>query len=279
MSSDSGVSVRDALDGARTAIAAGGSPSARLDARLLLADAMGVTTEDLLRDPDLTVEGDAIRRYQSHVRRRSVEREPVAYIVGRRAFRRLVLDVDGRVLIPRPETELLVEIGNELPNGVRVLDCCTGSGAVALAVKDERRDLKVSGSDISAEAIAVARANGERLGLKVDWFCTDLLDGIETPFDAILANPPYISTAALVTLEPEIARHEPRGALDGGTDGLAVIRRLIGAAGASAAALVAIEHGAGQARAVALVCRQAGFGEIDLRRDLAGIGRVVIARR
>ncbi|MGD1051710.1 MAG: hypothetical protein ABR947_11635, partial [Solirubrobacteraceae bacterium] len=114
MSTAAAVSARDALDGARTAIAAGGSPSARLDAELLLADALGVPRERLFADPLLEVRGDAVRRFQSHVRRRAIDREPVAYILGRRAFRRLEIALDSRVLVPRPETELLVEVALEL---------------------------------------------------------------------------------------------------------------------------------------------------------------------
>jgi release factor glutamine methyltransferase len=274
------VSARDALDGARTAIAAGGSQSARLDAELLLADALGVTRERLLVDADLVVTGEAVRRFQSHVRRRSVDREPVAYIVGRRAFRRLELTVDARVLVPRPETELLVEIGCELDRGARVLDCCTGSGAVALALKDERGDLRVSGSDLSDAALAVARANSERLGLAVTWQRADLMERLAGSFDAVLANPPYVPTSVIATLEPEVARHEPALALDGGNDGLELIRRLVAQAARAEIMLLAIEHGGdGQADAVARLCEEAGFGAIERWRDLAGHERVVLARR
>jgi release factor glutamine methyltransferase len=275
----SAVGVRDALDGARTAIAAGGSTSARLDAELLLADVLGVRREQLLTDTRLALEGAAVRRFQSHVRRRSIDREPVAYIIGRRAFRRLDLVVDRRVLVPRPETELLVEIGCELPRGARVLDCATGSGAVALALKDERRDLEVSGSDISDGALAVARANSERLALDVSWRRADLLAGLPEAIDAILANPPYVPRAVLAGLEPEISRHEPALALDGGDDGLDVIRRLTDQAAQSRATLLAIEHGDGQAGAVAALCEHAGFTQLERRRDLAGSERVIVARR
>lgn len=278
MSARAAVSARDALDGARTAIAAGGSPSARLDAELLLADVLGVSRDRLLIDRDLVVAGDAVRRFQSHVRRRSVDREPVAYIVGRRAFRRIELCVDARVLVPRPETELLVEVGCELDRGTAVLDCCTGSGAVALALKDERADLRVSASDVSEAALAVARENAARLGLDVTWQRADLLEGLDAGrFDAVLANPPYVPTSVLATLEPEVARHEPSLALDGGRDGLAVVRRLVEQAAVSAVGRLAIEHGAGQADAVAALCEAAGFAAVERRRDLAGHERLVVA--
>ncbi len=267
---------RDALDGARTAIAAGGSPSARLDAELLLADVLGVSRERLVREPELPVAGQAVRRFQSHVRRRAIEREPVAYIVGRRGFRRLDLLVDRRVLVPRPETELLVEVGLGLAAGARVLDCCTGSGAVALALKHERPDLQVSGSDLSTNALDVARANAQRLRLDVEWIEADLLDGVDRGFDAILANPPYVPSDTIAALEPEVARHEPRLALDGGEDGLDLFRRLI--AEATATPLLALEVGDGQADAVAALLATAGFPAVERLTDLGGIERVVVAR-
>ncbi len=193
--SNAGTPVRDALDGAITAIAAAGCETPRLDAELLLAHALGVRRERLLLEPDALVAGPAVRVFQDAVRRRAVAREPVAYIVGHRGFRRLELAVDRRVLVPRPETELLVEVGLELPAGARVLDVGTGSGAVALALKDERPDLQVSGSDISTAALELAAANGQALGLDVRWLHADLLTDAGE-FDAILSNPPYVAGSA-----------------------------------------------------------------------------------
>ncbi len=273
------VSVRDALDGARTAIAAGGSPSAALDAELLLADALATTRERIHTDPGAPVTGTAVRTFQSHVRRRAVDREPVAYIVGRRAFRRLELGVDRRVLVPRPETELLVELALELPSGAAVLDCCCGSGAVALALKDERPDLRLTGSDVDPGALTVARENATRLGLEVDWRVADLLAGLRDEHDAIVANPPYVESAAISALAPEISRHEPRSALDGGPSGLEALTRLIGQAGCSRAQALILEHGEGQADAVAHLCTLAGFARVTHHHDLAGIARAVRARR
>jgi release factor glutamine methyltransferase len=279
MTTRSAVSVRDALDGAITAIDAGGSPSARLDAELLLADALGTTREQLYSDPAAAVRGPAVRAFQSHVRRRAVEREPVAYIVGHRGFRRLDLAVDSRVLVPRPETELLVELALGLPLGARVLDCCCGSGAVALALKDERPDLEMTGSDVDAAALAVAAANGVRLRLDVAWQLADLLGGLADVYDAIVANPPYIDSATIRTLEPEVSRHEPRTALDGGPGGLEKLGRLIEQAAKTSADTLILEHGEGQAEAVAARCTAAGYPQVTHHRDLAGIARVVAARR
>ena len=276
----SGTPAREALQGAITAIGAAGCQTPRLDAELLLADVLGVTRERLITDSSLSVAGPAVRAYQDAVRRRAIEREPVAYIIGRRGFRRLELNVDARVLVPRPETELLVEAGLALPAGARVLDVGTGSGAVALALKDERPDLDVLGSDLSAVALELARANGERLGLAVGWLHADLLDGVAEDIDAIVSNPPYVADAERPSLAPEILRHEPPGALFAGADGLGVIRPLLEqAAGRARLRTVALEVGAGQAPEVARLLAAAGFAEVHCKKDLAGVERVVTGER
>jgi len=271
-----GVPVREALDSAVVALSAAGVDTPRLDAEVLLAHALDVDRTALFVDRDLRVEGPAVRAFQDAVRRRSVGREPVAYITGVKGFRHIDLHVDGRVLIPRPDTEILVEAALDLPRGARVIDVGTGSGAVALALKDERPDLDVTGTDASPGALAVARANAARLGLDVRFREADLLDGAGE-VDAVLSNPPYVEDGA--PLQPEIERHEPPAALYAGADGLAVIRRLAAQAGASAARLLALEVGMGQADEVAVVLRDAGFATTETRRDLAGIERVVIGRR
>jgi release factor glutamine methyltransferase len=276
-----GTPVRDALDGAITAIAAAGCETPRLDAELLLAHVLGVSRARLLIDrEDLAVAGPAVRAFQNAVRRRAVEREPVAYIVGHRGFRRLELAVDRRALVPRPETELLVEVGLGLPRGARVLDVGTGSGAVALALKDERPDLLLTGSDLSDDALALARANGKRLGLEVAWLRADLLADVPDEFDAILSNPPYVAESERGSLAPEILRHEPLQALFSGPDGLTAIRALlVQVADRARVATVALEVGAGQAPAVIELARAAGFLAVRAERDLAGIERVVVGER
>jgi release factor glutamine methyltransferase len=274
-----GTSVRDALDGAITAIAAAGSQTPRLDAEVLLAHVLSVGRERLISDPQLTVAGPAVRAFQDAVQRRAGEREPVAYIVGHRGFRRLELAVDRRALIPRPETELLVEVGLGLAPGARVLDVGTGCGAVALALKDERPDLHVSGSDISERALELAALNAELLRLDVHWLHADLANGVGE-FDAILANLPYVAEGERSTLAPEIVRHEPPAALFAGADGLSAIRTLLTQlAQQPHVRLLALEVGAGQAPKVAELVRIAGFDAVRFERDLARIQRVVIAER
>lgn len=276
-----GTSARDALDGAITAIAASGCETPRLDAELLLAHVLGVSRERLIVDRDLlVVEGPSVRAFQNAVRRRAVQREPVAYIVGSRGFRRLDLVVDARALIPRPETELLVEVGLTLPRGAHVLDVGTGSGAVALALKDERPDLLVSGSDLSEDALALARFNAQRLDLSVSWLRADLLSSVPDEFDAILSNPPYIPESDRASLAPEILRHEPSEALFSGPDGLTAVRALLAQTASRALVkMVALEIGAGQASAVSRLVGEAGFPVVHHERDLAGIERVVVGER
>jgi release factor glutamine methyltransferase len=272
-----GTPVPEALDSAVVALTAAGVDTPRLDAEVLLAHVLGTDRLKLLSDRDARVEGGAVRAFQDAVRRRSVEREPVAYITGVKGFRRLDLHVDPRVLIPRPETETLVEAAIEVVGqGARVVDVGTGSGAVALALKDERPDLDVVATDVSADALEVARANAERLGLEIELVRGDLVAGAGA-VDAVVSNPPYVEDGAL--LAPEIVRHEPALALRAGPDGLDVLRRLVPAAAARGAGVLAIELGAGQAAAVEALAREAGFKRTERRADLAGIDRVVVAWR
>jgi release factor glutamine methyltransferase len=275
-----GVPAPDALDGAITAFTAAGVETPRLDAEVLLAHVLGVDRARLYTDGELTVEGPAVRPYQDAVRRRAVAREPVAYITGRRGFRRLELRADRRALIPRPETELLVEVALALPEGASVLDVGTGSGAVALALKDERPGLHVAGSDVSEQALGLARENGQRLGLEVAWLQVDLLEDVPDEYDAVVSNPPYVAESERATLAPEILRHEPPGALFAGPDGLATVRRLVAQLAArERVRLAALEVGAGQAEAVGELLRAAGFPAVRMERDLAGIERVVVGER
>jgi release factor glutamine methyltransferase len=216
------------LDAAAERLAAAEIESARADAEALVADAMGVKPEDLSVDSAGEVSPDVAARVEQLVDRRA-DREPMAYVLGRAPFRGLEIAVDPRVLWPRRETELLVEVAAELPEGARVHEVGTGSGAIALALISERPDLKVTASDLSPEAVEAARENAERLGLELDVsVATGLPDDLEG-VDLVIANLPYVTDSTIFERSPEIQR-EPRIAVTGdcGEDGLGVIRGLIG---------------------------------------------------
>jgi release factor glutamine methyltransferase len=266
-------SIGAVLRDAAARLAAAGCDMPRLDAEVLLGLACGSSRAELVTRGGEALPPAVLARFTELVARRAA-REPVAYITGCREFRRIGLAVDARVLIPRPETELLVEVGLSAPRGARVVDVGTGSGAVALAVKDERPDLDVSGIDVSEDALAVARGNAGRLGLEVCFERGDLLAG-RHGFDAVLANLPYVG--ADTPLPPEIVEYEPPEALFAGPDGLAVVRRLVSML--DGVPLVALEVGFDQADAVAELVSAAGFARIERRRDLAGHERVVVGRR
>jgi release factor glutamine methyltransferase len=215
------------LDGAAERIAAAGVENARGDAEVLVSDAMGVKPEQLTVESAGEVDAEVAAAIEARVLRR-IDREPMAYILGRAPFRGLEIAVDERVLWPRRETELLVEVGVELPEGARVHEVGTGSGAIALALMSERPDLRVSASDLSPEAVEAARENAERLGLEFDVTVglglPDSLEGV----DLVIANLPYVTDSTIFERSPEIQR-EPKIAVTGdcGEDGLGVIRGLI----------------------------------------------------
>ncbi len=269
-------SVRDALEGASDALAAVGVDTPRLDAELLLSEATGWERARMAAEPEAGVLPAAARRFGEMVRRR-LRREPVAYILGRRGFRHLELAVDSRVLIPRPETELLVELALELQPR-RVLDMGTGSGAIALAIADEMPECEIVATDTSPAALEVARDNAERLGLadRVG-FVEAMLPPGAAGFDLIVANLPYVAESEWAGLEPEVTKWEPREALLAGPDGLDVIRAAIPVAAAVAPSL-ALEVGVGQAPAVSELLFEAGFAKVETRPDLAGIPRVLWGR-
>jgi release factor glutamine methyltransferase len=270
-------SVREALGGAVDALAAAGVETPRLDAELLLAEATGWEQARLAASPEEGVPAGAGRRFGEMVRRR-LRREPVAYILGRKGFRSIELVVDRRVLVPRPETELLVELALELQPG-RVLDMGTGSGAIALAIASELPSCELIATDTSSAALEVARANAERLGVagRVE-FVAAMLPSEPLQLDLIVANLPYVAEREWAGLEPEVTKWEPREALLAGPDGLDVLRAAIPVA-ATAAPVLALEVGIGQAQAVSEMLFEAGFATVETRADLAGIPRVVWGRR
>src|SRR4051812_9202055 len=223
--------VREALEAATDALRAAGADTPRLDAEVLLAYAMSADRAALLAHDDEGVGPEAGRRFGSMVRRR-VRREPVAYITGSKGFRHIEVAIDRRVLIPRPETELLVEVALELRPSA-VLDVGTGSGAIALAIADELPGAHVTGIDTSAGAIEVARGNAKRLGYedRVTFEVADLASYSRIPGttrqDLVVANLPYVAEADFDSLQPEIRDYEPREALVSGPDGLDALRDLL----------------------------------------------------
>jgi release factor glutamine methyltransferase len=269
----------------RKRLEAAGVDTPVLDARLLLEAGAGVGRLDIVTDPRRPVSAAQAAAVDALTRRREA-REPIGHILGRKAFWTFELAVTRDVLTPRPETELLVEAALEmLPKGwpARVLDLGVGSGAILLAVLAEREHATGVGVDVSEAALAVARANVETLGFgsRVDLRRGHWSEGIEDRFDLVLSNPPYIASAEIETLEPEVAHHEPRLALDGGPDGLDAYRaivadlpRLLAPAGG-----FAFEVGRGQAEAVAALAAAQGLVTATPRLDLQGIPRVVSGRR
>ncbi len=272
-------SIADALGASTDALRAAGVEAPRLDAELLLSEAAGVARERLIADPESPLDPVAGRRFGEMVRRR-LRREPVAYILGRRWFRHIELEVDRRVLIPRPETELLVEVGLEI-SPRRALDVGTGSGAVALALAAELPEVEVVATDASAAALEVAAANAARLGLAsrvvIEAGTLPERDG----FDLLLANLPYVAEPDWPGLEPEVREWEPAEALLAGADGLDAIRALLTALveRPQVAEAVALEVGLGQAEAVADLLADAGYPRTEMRPDLSGIERVVVGCR
>lgn len=274
---------------ARRLTAAGIPPEeARIEARLLLLHALGISGEELRLRPDRNMTPEEAARYESLIVRRE-RREPLAYLTGTRAFYGLDFLVTPAVLIPRPETEFLVEailrhIASE--QGVRcVADVGTGSGCIAVAIAVSAPKARVFGSDVSPDALAVAQRNAERHGVAADrvtFHEGDLLTPLVShgPFAVIASNPPYIAPEEIAALAPEVHDHEPRLALGTRPDPLHFYRRLAAEAPThlSPGGLLAVEVGQGQAESVAELWRAAGLRKVETIADYAGIGRVVTGR-
>jgi release factor glutamine methyltransferase len=281
---------RTARDGARTVgevlrrstdhLAEKGSETPRLDAELLLAHVLGVARIDLYLDLERPLAASELDAARALVSRRAA-REPLQYVIGEWGFRRLTLRVDRRALIPRPETETVVErclallAGREAP---RVLDVGTGSGAIALAIADEHPGARVSGIDVSGDALALARENAVQTGLDIELLERDVFQGLpEGPWELVVSNPPYVDPGDRATLQPEVRDWEPDTALFG---------RDVTATVAAAAVDVLIDGGAlvlevgdGQAQATAALLASLGYAEVRTTPDLAGRDRVVEGRR
>jgi len=261
-----------------------GFSSPRLDVELLLCNVLRQDRVGLIRDADKPLEKAELTRYRELFQRRRAG-EPVAYLLGVREFYGRPFRVDRRVLIPRPDTETLVEVGllrsRHLDLSARVLDLCTGSGAVALTLAKERPTTCVLGLDLSPDAVAVARDNLVRLGaVNCAIGVSDLfsaLSGRRARFDLITANPPYIPDAEIAELPVDVRGFEPRLALAGGEDGLSLVRRIVAEAPGHLApgGVLALEVMAGQAPSVREIFAQRGFVDVLVKKDLGGHERVV----
>jgi release factor glutamine methyltransferase len=269
-----------ALETAAAELEAAGVPSPRVDAEWLLADALGVTRTALYADGTQELSTEAERAFREAVERRA-RREPLAYVLGEWGFRGLTLHVDPRVLIPRPETEVLVERCLELLEGIaapRVLDVGVGSGAVALALADEHPGAHIVATDRSTDALAVAEENRARAGLtdRVELVAGELFAGLSGPFELVVSNPPYVDPDELETLEPEVRLYEPREALV--ATGLTV-RIAEGAPGVlGAGGALVLEVADGDARRIARDLELRGYEAVTVTSDLAGCERVVDGR-
>ncbi len=282
------LTLRAQLEAATESLAAAGIATPRVDAEWLLAGVLGKARFAAQLDLDLALSEALAVRYAVAIARRA-KREPLQQILGWEAFRGLGVRVTGDVLVPRPETELLVEWALELlppPSGRRRLavDLGTGSGCIACALASERADLDVLAVDVSLAAAAIAHGNALALGLarRVRVVAGALLDAVATGLaDLVVSNPPYLPSALVPTLEPEVWRYEPRIALDGGPDGLTVMRSLVAAARrvlSPAGAVVLETAGGGQVADVAALLRATGFADVAVRADLAGVDRFVAGR-
>lgn len=273
---------------ARRRFRAAGIPpdEAALDARLLAQHVLGWDAARLMTHGEEAAPPQFQRDFESLVARR-VAREPLAYITGFREFWNLAIEVTPAVLIPRPETELLIEAALEHfdhAQPVRILDVCTGSGCVAVGLGREFPRATLVASDISEDALEVARRNVARYGLgsRVQCVRADLLSGIPGPFDLIVANPPYVPTVDAPTLQPEVRHFEPPAALFAGQDGLQIVRRLVQeAAGALGRdGMLVFEFGAGQDEAVeALIARTSTLTLLEVKHDLQDIPRAAVVQK
>ena len=271
------MTLRDLLAAGTDELSRAGVPSPLVDAEWLLAHALGVTRSELYADGD-EAPGEKARIFRELVARRAT-REPLAYVLGEWGFRRLTLNVDPRVLIPRPETEVLVERCLELVAGVaepRVLDVGVGSGAIALSIKDEHPGAQVVATESSAEALAVAAANAERTGLDVELVQGELFAGLEGPFDLVVSNPPYVPAEDVDALAPEVAEHEPRAALIESGQTAAIAEQALSRLARGGA--LALEVADGKAQEVAGFLRGLGYDDVTIGEDLGGRERVVDGR-
>ena len=271
------------------ALTQAGIEEAALDARLLLEFVCRTDRTTLFAHPELEVDEKQQEQFESMIAKRS-ERIPLQHLTGVQNFMGLDFMVNKHVLIPRQDTEILVEeVMRDFHDGVHILDMCTGSGCILLSLLHYSNDATGVGVDLSEEALAVAQANAERLGLtfaddetgkepRVRFVCSDLFEAIDEKFDFIVSNPPYIRSDVIETLMPEVRDHDPRMALDGTADGLYFYRRIIEESEhyLKRGGQLFFEIGHDQAEEVSALMQSHGYKEIKVKKDYAGLDRVVI---
>lgn len=270
---------REAYETGKGTLAAAGIEEAELDARLLLEEICGTDRNTLLVHGDRNVTEEELAQYKEMLEKRSVH-IPLQQIIGRQSFMGLDFYVDENVLIPRQDTELLVEEAlQELHDGMRILDMCTGSGCILLSLLKYSNDCEGIGADISEEALKVAERNRVQLGLeKAAFIRSDLFEAVEGKFDLLVSNPPYICSDVIDTLMPEVREHEPRQALDGSADGLHFYRRILADCRAylKPGGMLLFEIGYDQGEAVKRLMEENGFLEVEVKKDYGGLDRVVL---
>lgn len=257
-----------------------GIAEAKLDARLLLEEVCGTDRNTLLSHGDREVSGQQEETYVNYIKQRS-SRIPLQHIVGCQEFMGLCFKVTPQVLIPRQDTETLVEeVMKNLHDGMRILDMCTGSGCILLSLLHYSNDCVGTGSDLSLQALEVARENAEKLGLTAEFVQGDLFEHIKGKYEMIVSNPPYIKTGDIPALQEEVREHDPLMALDGKEDGLYFYRRIVKEAlqYLYPGGMLFFEIGWEQALAVTEYMKNAGYKDVMVYKDLAGLDRVVSGR-
>ncbi len=275
---------RECYDRGAAVLKEAGIEEADLDARLLLEYVCATSRNDLLVHGERQVEESQADRYGEMLARRA-SRIPLQHLTGVQAFMGLEFLVDRRVLIPRQDTELLVEEAlKHIHDGMQILDLCTGSGCILISLLHYSNDCTGVGVDISPKALEIARENAGRLlgeagetPGRIVFLLSDLLDKVEGMYDMVVSNPPYIPEGMIASLMPEVRDHEPVSALDGGGDGLVFYRRILAGAGSclKKGGMLFFEIGYDQAEAVSFLMEEAGFLEVQVVKDYAGLNRVV----
>lgn len=271
--------ISDAVNNGSRVFGAAGIENPLTDARILMSAATGLSTADILAHPERELSGSEEELWLEYLTRRA-NREPAAYITGTKEFMGLEFTVNEKTLVPRPDTETLVEEAMlHLHDGMRFLDLCTGTGCIALSLLRYSNDTQAVATDISADALAVASDNAARLGVsgRVRFEETDLYPEPDGRFDLIVSNPPYIPSGDIPDLMPEVSKYEPAIALDGGADGLDLYRRIAEDAERYlySGGWLLCETGFDQAAEVTAILGSAGFKDISVVKDLGGMDRVV----